>query len=500
MKLFLLLFITLFGFSQLSVAQNNDAPRLNSMSNVWAVTGASGITFAFTDYVTPKINYNGKATFEYFLPSTGAGNLGFRIFGQTGFAAGVDVDPASGNANGEFNTKFDLYGGGISYLVSFGDELYTIASFGVANMWFYPESNTGLALPGYSADAYPHHMLSYTGDVDLRFILTQNISLNVGGGIIVGSEDYLDDYQTGPNNDLVYTGNIGLSYYFGRDSDYDGDGVKNADDACAGTPKGVVVDEFGCPLDGDKDGVPDYLDKCKDTPSMVKVDASGCPIDSDNDGINDDKDKCEGTPAGVKVDMNGCPLDADNDGVPDYLDKCSNTPANVSVDKTGCPVDTDGDGVPDAMDKCPNTPKGVQVGADGCAIVKEKEVVVITKPAVIKHLVLSGDTNFETNKSKLLPSAYEALKDVVSTMKEHKDYKWEVGGFTDAVGSESSNLKLSKLRAQSIVDYLVSQGVNRSNLQIIGYGESNPIASNDDAEGRSMNRRVEIKLLTKIND
>ncbi len=500
MKTLLTICLLLFGLSFSSMAQNNEAPRLNAMSNVWGVTGETGITFAFTDYVTPKINYNGKASFEYYLPSSGAGNLGFRIFAQTGFAAGVDVDPASGNTNGEFNSKIDLYGGGVTYLISFGDGLYTIASFGVANMWFYPKSNTGYQLPGFIADTYPHHQLTYNGDVAVRVMLTKDISLNAGGGIIVGSSDYLDDFKTGPNNDLLYTGNVGLSYYFGRDSDYDGDGVPNNRDACEGTPKGVVVDEFGCPVDSDKDGVADYLDQCKDTPPMVKVDASGCPIDSDNDGINDDVDKCQNTPIGVKVDKHGCPIDTDGDGVPDYLDKCSNTPAKVSVDKSGCPVDSDDDGVPDALDKCPNTPKGVQVGPDGCALVKEKEVVVVTKPAVIKHLVLSGDTNFESNKAKLLPSAYEALKDVVATMKQHKDYKWEIGGFTDAVGSESSNLKLSKLRAQSIVDYLVSQGVSRNNLQIKGYGESNPIASNDNAEGRSMNRRVEIKLLTPIND
>jgi len=82
-------------------------------------------------------------------------------------------------------------------------------------------------------------------------------------------------------------------------------------------------------------------------------------------------------------------------------------------------------------------------------------------------------------------------------MKEHPDYKWEVGGHTDAIGSDSYNMRLSKQRAQAVVDYLVSQGVGRSNLTMVGYGERNPIATNDTDEGRSMNRRVEIKLLSK---
>lgn len=499
MKLLTLFYLVLFGLAQVSVAQNQDAKRLNEMSNAFGLTAEGGVTFGFTDYVTPKINYTGKASFEYYLPSTGSGNLGFRIFGQKGFIAGKDVEVMAGNPSGELHTKIDMYGGGVSYIMSFGEFVYPIISVGVTNLWFYPENNTGGQLPGFVADAYSHHMLAYNFDLGLRWTLSQNMSLNVAGGLVVGSEDYLDDYQTGPNNDLFYTGTVGLTYYFGRASDYDGDGVPNADDACEGTPKGISVDEFGCPVDTDRDGVADYLDKCKDTPAQTKVDANGCPIDSDRDGVSDINDRCENTPYGTKVDGNGCPIDTDGDGVPDYLDKCSNTPAKVSVDKTGCPVDTDGDGVPDTNDKCNNTPKGVQVGADGCPIVKEKEVVVITKPAITEYLVLSGDTNFETNKSTLLPNAYSVLSGVVSTMKENPTFKWEIGGHTDAVGSESSNKKLSRLRAQSVVNYLVSQGVKSSNLSIVGYGESNPIATNETNEGKSMNRRVEIKLLTKIN-
>ncbi|MDP3684310.1 MAG: OmpA family protein, partial [Ignavibacteria bacterium] len=76
-------------------------------------------------------------------------------------------------------------------------------------------------------------------------------------------------------------------------------------------------------------------------------------------------------------------------------------------------------------------------------------------------------------------------------------YKWEIGGHTDGIGSANYNKKLSKQRAQAIVDYLVSQGAKRNNLIIVGYGKDNPVATNETLEGRSMNRRVEIKLLSK---
>ncbi|MDP3831717.1 MAG: OmpA family protein, partial [Ignavibacteriaceae bacterium] len=403
MKLLTLFCLLLIGFVPISKAQNEDASRLNGMSNAFGVTAEGGATYAITDYDKSKISYTGKASFEYYLPSTGAGNFGFRIFAQQGYAAGSGTDAASLNPSGAFETKFDMLGGGVSYMLSMGDAIYPIFSAGIANMWFYPQNSNGDKLPGVIAGGYKNNVLSIVGDAGVRFQLSKEISLNVAAGVIVSRTDFLDDYRTGSNNDMVYTGTVGVTYYFGRDKDADGDGVPDTDDACPNTPFGVSVDEFGCPLDADKDGVPDYLDKCADTPK------------------------------GVKVDVNGCPLDADGDGVPDYLDKC------------------------------PNTPKGTEVDAEGCPIVKEKEIVIITKPAIIEKLVLSGDTNFENNRATLLPSAYAALEAVVKTMKENPDYQWEVGGHTDAVGSDASNMKLSRLRAQAVVDYLTRQGVKGSN-------------------------------------
>ncbi|MCH8544644.1 MAG: Ig-like domain-containing protein [Alcanivorax sp.] len=90
------------------------------------------------------------------------------------------------------------------------------------------------------------------------------------------------------------------------DSDGDGDGVIDELDQCPDTPRGVEVDEVGCPLDSDRDGVPDYLDQCPNTPRGVKVDEVGCPLDSDGDGVPDYRDACPGTPAGAVVDAQGC--------------------------------------------------------------------------------------------------------------------------------------------------------------------------------------------------
>lgn len=491
MKLFTFIMLLLLGGVQFSIAQDAvETPKSNSMSNVFGVTLEGGVTLGYTDYTKSHMEYTAKGALEYYLPSSGNGNLGFRIFGQKGNFGGKNPPVGSGNPTDLFITKFDMFGGGIFYILSIGDAVYPWLAVGASNLWFYPEDGNNKNLPNYSADAYSIHMLAYNGDGGVKIMVSKHISVNISAGLVMGTKDYLDDIKSGSDNDLFYTATAGLSYYFGRESDSDGDGVPNSSDACPDTPLNIKVDEFGCPLDSDKDGVPDHLDRCENTPAKVNVDQDGCPLDFDRDGVPDYLDKCSNTPAGAKVDQNGCPLDSDKDGVSDDLDKCPNTPAGVKVDQNGCPLDSDGDGVLDNLDKCPNTPAGVQVDSEGCPI-------KIEEPAEVESVVLSGDTNFEFNKSKLLPNAYGALENVVSTMKKHPEYKWEVGGHTDGIGSAAYNTKLSKQRAQSVVDYLASKGVNRNNLKIVGYGKDNPIATNDTDEGRSMNRRVEIKLLSK---
>lgn len=103
-----------------------------------------------------------------------------------------------------------------------------------------------------------------------------------------------------------------------RDTDFDG--VPDKDDLCPNTPRGVIVDETGCPIDSDSDGVPDGLDACPNTPQGAMVDERGCPLDSDNDGVYDGIDRCPNTPAGVQVDETGCPIEVEEEDTLTCLD------------------------------------------------------------------------------------------------------------------------------------------------------------------------------------
>jgi len=231
--------------------------------------------------------------------------------------------------------------------------------------------------------------------------------------------------------------------------------------------------------DLDGDGVGDSMDRCPNTPAGATVDAYGCEVDSDGDGVSDSKDRCPGTPAGTKVDRNGCAQDSDGDGVSDGDDKCPGTPAGAAVDATGCELDGDNDGVVDRLDECPDSAAGVQVDIKGCEIKAE--------------IKLQG-VNFESNSDRLLPGATSVLNDAAATLRKNPSIKVEVAGHTDSDGAAAYNESLSARRAQTVYDFLASNGVAESRMTVRGYGESQPIADNSTATGKAENRRVVLRI------
>lgn len=99
---------------------------------------------------------------------------------------------------------------------------------------------------------------------------------------------------------------------------------------------------------------------------------------------------------------------------------------------------------------------------------------------------------FQTGKSTLLPAAREKLSKIAGILATHKGLRIEADGFTDSTGSEEFNQRLSEQRAANAKNYLISQGVSPDSITFRGYGEENPIASNDTDSGRQENRRVEL--------
>lgn len=146
-------------------------------------------------------------------------------------------------------------------------------------------------------------------------------------------------------------------------------------------------------------------------------------------------------------------------------------------------IDSDGDGIPDRMDQCPNTIPGGRVDAQGCLI--------------INQTISLNNILFEFDSAKLTPASQRTLDRIAESLKSQTDFNVEIGGNTDSVGSAAYNQALSERRAQAVRRYLIRRGVDPDRLTARGYGEINPIASNDTVSGRAMNRRVDFRVSGK---
>lgn len=120
--------------------------------------------------------------------------------------------------------------------------------------------------------------------------------------------------------------------------------------------------------------------------------------------------------------------------------------------------------------------------------------VVRTQEGIQVILDANSDVRFEYNKSDLTAEAKNNLRGLVQIFNEYPDTDILIVGFTDNVGSQNYNLPLSEKRAQSVVDYLVSQGIAKSRLSSMGKGIEEPRADNSTEAGRAQNRRVEFAI------
>ena len=106
--------------------------------------------------------------------------------------------------------------------------------------------------------------------------------------------------------------------------------------------------------------------------------------------------------------------------------------------------------------------------------------------------VTLSDVHFATGKADITPDSETALNEVAATLKEHADWKIRIEGFTDNVGSRIENRKLSRDRADAVMNWLAAHGIDSGRLSSKGYGEARPVATNKTAEGRAKNRRVQL--------
>jgi outer membrane protein OmpA-like peptidoglycan-associated protein len=102
---------------------------------------------------------------------------------------------------------------------------------------------------------------------------------------------------------------------------------------------------------------------------------------------------------------------------------------------------------------------------------------------------------FDVDKATLKPEAQANLNKLATILNKYPDTNILIEGHTDASGSEEYNLRLSQSRSQSVANYVAGLGVNPARFTTMGYGESQPIATNETAEGKQQNRRVELAIM-----
>ncbi len=363
--------------------------------------------------------------------------------------------------------------GSVNMIEKFGDEGWDDLTYygldGTFNYSFRNDANAGWFDPivgvggGYTW-IDDNGAATLDGTVGINFWFSDNIALTV-------QTMYKHAFQDDFNSHFQHV--AGIKIAFGG-VDTDGDGIYDKNDEC---PEEPGLAEFnGCP-DSDGDGIQDRMDACPNEAGLAQFD--GCP-DTDGDGIPNNEDECP-TVAGTAA-MNGCP-DADGDGVRDSEDECPNEAG--PAENNGCPFeDRDNDGVVDQDDECPDVAGTVE--NNGCP---EPTVEVINELNEYSRTIL-----FDLNKATIRDESEETLQSIADIMQEYPNTDFHIEGHTDSTGAESYNQELSQRRADSVMNFLIDAGIPTDRLSATGYGESQPIATNNTNEGRQQNRRVEISL------
>ena len=193
--------------------------------------------------------------------------------------------------------------------------------------------------------------------------------------------------------------------------------------------------------------------------------------------------------------------DNDGDGLVDFPADpgCTSADDGDETDPAQCSdgKDNDGDGLIDFPADKGCTAAEDNDETDPCKKPVEGEVISLKGCGTGDIIVLRG-VNFEFDKARLTANAKAILDGVAGELTQYSEITIELGGHTDAKGSDEYNQALSERRAAAVVKYLASQGVEESRMSAVGYGEAQPVADNETDEGRELNRRVELKVLSGV--
>ncbi|MET3598627.1 OmpA family protein [Martelella mangrovi] len=120
-------------------------------------------------------------------------------------------------------------------------------------------------------------------------------------------------------------------------------------------------------------------------------------------------------------------------------------------------------------------------------------VTIVRTPKYIA-LVFQSSITFATDSAEVVPEFAPSLAVIAGLLQKYNATDIDVNGYTDSTGSDAYNLKLSQQRANAVAGALIQRGVSPQRIMPVGYGKADPVATNDTADGRAQNRRVEIRI------
>jgi len=384
--------------------------------------------------------------------------------------------------------------------------------------------------------------------------LSSQLLLEISAGYNVSLSDKMDGITRSDNNLNTLTNKkqdaftgflVGLTFAVGsnENADRDKDGLsakmekelgtdpKIADTDGDGLKDGAEVNQYATdPLksDSDDDGLSDAAEVNQYKTNPLKADSDGDGLsdadevnkhetdplkaDTDGDGLNDGAEVNQYKTNPLKTDTDG---DGLSDGV--EVNQYKTDPQKVDTDgdglKDGAEVnqyktdplkaDTDSDGLSDAEEVNTYKTNPLMIDSDSGGMADGAEVKSKTNPmdssdditsTIVlekgKRLILQG-VNFKSNQATLTDDSKSILEEAYKALLLNPDVRVEISGYTDNVGSDEYNQKLSLRRAQAVKNWLVQRGIASNRMKTVGKGEMEPVASNDTAQGRAQNRRIE---------
>ena len=189
---FTILLIALLSTS-INYSQTVKTQRYNPFSGTVVFSVEGGTTLASTDYSGLGVDYLGRLSIEYFFPAWTKSGFGVRAFYNAGFLTGGDpnLDPQ------EFRTNISTIGAGVIIDFSINDVAFPYFFAGIASLSFNPKGEGGVKLPNNEAGNYQTSEVNYLGELGIRFPVTENLSLNLSGGVQISPNDWLDDQAIG---------------------------------------------------------------------------------------------------------------------------------------------------------------------------------------------------------------------------------------------------------------------------------------------------------------